>query len=264
MKRVAFGAWTGAAALALGSAGCGNQMMRQPSFSPLESPRAAPPADSVPIAASRRPEEGLGVASASWGQREANSALPNAASTANAEPTLPPPNLSDNARNEPTPPQVDKLKSPAPFSTQLIHSGRTLFLNRCVQCHNPSGHGVGMVGTYLVPAPPDLADPIVQKHTDGAIFWHITMGQGKMPAFRRWTTPGERWALTSYVRSLKGAPSTREPASARTATAPYPVYGGEGFEFGASPTAHKVLPDETPAMDPAVRANLRGTRFGQE
>jgi len=50
------------------------------------------------------------------------------------------------------------------------------------------------------------------------------MGQGKMPAFKTWTTPAERWALTAYVRSLKGA----SPGSRSVDDAPYPVYGTRG------------------------------------
>ena len=87
----------------------------------------------------------------------------------------------------------------------MVRSGQILFYNRCVQCHNPGGYGYGTVGQYLVPHPPDLAAPLVQHITDGAMFWHITMGQGKMPGFRHWLTPDERWALTAYVRSLKGS-----------------------------------------------------------
>jgi len=218
------------------AAGCGNQMMRQPSFRPLESPRAAPPPEAVPVNAALTPEEAKPVTAKANGNSELASVLKDrgiADATGPAfEPPLPPPNLSDNARNEPTPPQVNALRTPLPDDPRVVRAGHTLFVNRCVQCHNAGGYGVGPVGRYLVPAPPDLASELVQKCSDGAIFWHITMGQGKMPAFRTWTTPAERWALTAYVRSLrKAAPGARSDDTAGT---PYPVYGKQGFEEGRS------------------------------
>jgi len=216
-----------ACAAALLVAGCGNQMMRQPSFRPLESPRGQPPAGAVPVNASLTPEEARPVAARANGDNEliaSPSYAPPARPDTAVDPPLPPANLSDNARNEPTPAAVNRLKSPLPDDPRVVRAGMTLFLNRCVQCHNPDGYGEGPVGKYLVPPPPDLASALVQKRSDGAIFWHITMGQGKMPAFKTWTTPAERWALTAYVRSLKGA----SPGSRSVDDAPYPVYGTRG------------------------------------
>ena len=220
--------------LATAAAGCGNQMMRQPSFRPLESPRAAPPPEAVPVNASLTPDEAKPVVSRANGDRELAAVLKDHKivdiSGPAFDPPLPPPNLSDDARNQPTPRQVNTLKNPLPGDPRVAHAGHTLFLNRCVQCHNPGGYGVGPVGRYLAPAPPDLAAALVQKRSDGAIYWHITMGQGKMPAFRTWTAPAERWALTAYVRSLRGAaPGTRSDDTTGT---PYPVYGKQGFEGG--------------------------------
>jgi len=219
-------------AIAALAAGCGNQMMRQPSFRPLESPRAAPPPEAIPVNAALTPEEAKPIVAKASGDAELAEVLKDNGSIdtsgSDFDPTLPPPNLSDNARNEPTPPQVNALKNPLPDDPRVAHSGHTLFLNRCVQCHNSGGYGVGPVGRYLVPAPPDLAADIVQKRSDGAIYWHITMGQGKMPPFRTWTTPAERWALTAFVRSLRGAqPGDRSDSANGT---PYPVYGKQEIQ----------------------------------
>ena len=253
--------------------GCGNQMYRQPSYTPLDTPRAAPPQEAVPASDALLPTDGRPVASAAYGAQVKLPGETEAKYTGGVrltqfpskEPTLPPPNLSDNARYEPAPASVDALTNPLPSDPRVVRSGQILFYNRCVQCHNPGGYGHGTVGQYLVPHPPDLAAPLVQHMTDGAMFWHITMGQGKMPGFRHWTTPNERWALTAYVRSLKGRKDTggRDNAGAWTVTrdAPYPTYGVSGFQDGRSVYPFKVL--NPPTSDTDSRETVHNQGFGQ-
>jgi mono/diheme cytochrome c family protein len=252
--------------------GCGNQMYRQPNYTPLDAPRAAPPQDSVPVNFALTPTDGRPVASTAFGARvqlpgetEAKPTAAHFTSFPAKEPTLPPPNLSDNARYEPAPIAVDTLQSPLPDDPRVVRAGQILFYNRCVQCHNPGGYGYGTVGQYLVPHPPDLAAPLVQHISDGAMFWHITMGQGKMPGFRHWATPSERWALTAYVRSLKDSKDTsdRDNAGAWTVTrnAPYPPYGVTGFQDGRSAYPFKVL--TAPTGDPDSRETVHNQGFGQ-
>jgi len=260
--------------LALLLTGCGNQMYRQPSYTPLDAPRAAPPQESVPANDALLPTDGRPVASAAYGAqvKMAGETEPKYAGGVrlnqfpSKEPTLPPPNLSDDARYEPAPASVDALQSPLPSDPRVVRAGQVLFYNRCVQCHNPGGYGYGTVGQYLVPHPPDLAAPLVQHITDGAMFWHITMGQGKMPGFRHWLTPGERWALTAYVRSLKGSKDVgdRDNAGAWTVTrdAPYPAYGVTGFQDGRSVYPFKVL--NPPTGDPDSRETVHSQGFGQD
>ena len=124
--------------LALILTGCGNQMYRQPNYTPLDAPRAAPPADSVPASITLIPTDGKPVASNAYGARvsltpgePAEAVAPNFTSFPSKEPVLPPPNLSDNARYEPAPASVDKLKNPLPQGARLVRSGQILFYNRC-------------------------------------------------------------------------------------------------------------------------------------
>lgn len=239
----------------LSVAGCGNQMLRQPSFTPLDTPRAAPPAGAVMLRADLAPEDAKPVHTEWLGDLQASPAVddrpaPNAA--------LPPPNLSDTARFDPTPAAVNALKNPLPTDPRVVRAGHVMFLNRCVQCHNSSGIGYGTVGQYLLPHPPDLASDLVQRRSDGAMYWHITNGQGKMPPFRTWTTPTQRWELVAFVRSLgahripnanvtastdpSDAPRIGPIGGSDTQTAPYPVYGLPGFEEGKTGEPFKVLP----------------------
>ncbi len=271
MKRVAFFALSGLPAALLLS-GCGNQMYRQPNYTPIDAPRAAPPQDSVMANVALTPTDGKAVASNAYGARvqlpgedAPKLVAPYFTTFPSKEPVLPPPNLSDNARYEPAPASVNALKNPLPQGSRLVRSGQILFYNRCVQCHNPGGYGYGTVGQYLVPHPPDLASSLVQNISDGAMFWHITMGQGKMPGFRHWTTPSERWALTAYVRSLKGSTDTADAANPAawtvTRNAPYPAYGVEGYQDGRSVYPFKVL--RPPTSDPSSREDVHNQGFGQ-
>jgi mono/diheme cytochrome c family protein len=237
---------TGIVLLSILLTGCGNQMFRQPSFEPLDTPRAASPVNSIPVQLSKAPSDAIAVSSPAYGDLAASTVAMNASTFSSREPDLPPANQSDNARNEAAPAAVNSLESPYPLTNaQFLSAGKTLFMNRCVQCHNVGGYGYGVVASYLIPHPPDLASPLVQKRSDGALFWTITMGQGKMPGFRDWTTPEERWALTAYVRSLKGAPINGtlllDAHVSDTTSAPYPVYGEPGFERGRNTAPFKDL-----------------------
>ena len=248
-------------------------MYRQPNYTPLDTPRAAPPADAVPVSMDSAPTDARPVASTAYGDNETAQALQSSARLMvlypSKEPDLPPPNLSDDARYQPAPAAVDAFRNPLPNDPRVVHAGNILFLNRCVQCHNAEGYGYGTVGQYLVPHPPDLAAPLVQHISNGAMFWHITQGQGKMPGFRHWTTPSERWSLVSYVRSLKNAPAPADPARyqestalANTPNAPYPVYGLYGYEKGKSAYPFKVLHPST-SSDTTV-GTVTNQGFGQE
>jgi hypothetical protein len=225
--------------------GCGNQMFRQPSYQPLDTPRAMAPAQSIPVELSKAPDDAGAIVSPAYGDQQLAAETAAPSSYPASENDLPPADVNDNAENVAPPRAVNSLRPPFMLSNaQVINGGSTLFLNRCVQCHNAGGYGYGVVGSYLVPHPPDLASQLVQKKPDGAIFWIVTMGQGKMPGFKTWTTPDERWALTAYVRSLKDARKGSSESAGHvsdTTAAPYPVYGEPGFESGKNTAAFKEL-----------------------
>ncbi len=262
----------GLSLLALGVTGCGNQMYRQPNYTPLDTPRAQPPQDAVQVNAADAPVDGRPVISPAYGDLSAAQATQGLAHYISAfpskEPDLPPPNLSDRARYQPVPASVNGLQSPLPNDPRVVHAGNVLFLNRCVQCHNAGGYGYGTVGQYLVPHPPDLASSLVQKRSPGGMFWDITQGQGKMPGFRHWLTPAERWTLVAYIRSLKNTPPPSDPNAYQTSTAltttvaaPYPVYGLTGYQRGQSGYPFKVL--NPPSASDTTNGTVQNSGFGQ-
>lgn len=226
--------------------GCGNQMFRQASYQPLDTPRALPPVGSVPVSVDQAPDDANAVISPADGSLQMAGSAACPSNFPAVEPPLPPPNLADNAFETSAPGGVSALKPPFNLDdSHIIYGGKVMFLNRCVQCHNAGGYGYGIVGGYLLPHPPDLASPVIQKKSGGAVFWAITEGEGKMPGFKNWATPSQRWALVAYTLSLgRNSTKGKDLLSAHvsdTTSAPYPVYGELGFEKGVNVPPFKVL-----------------------
>jgi mono/diheme cytochrome c family protein len=88
---------------------------------------------------------------------------------------------------------------------QAAAGGKKLFLRNCAECHNPDGSGI------LKKHSADFQLPIVQRQSDGALFWKITNGNPDhgMPSFSK-LPELERWQLVLFLRTLK--PSDSHPA----------------------------------------------------
>ncbi len=98
---------------------------------------------------------------------------------------------------EPTPTQAagDKTgdKTPAaPDTTQMVASGRTLYVANCVSCHGQDAEG--KIGPNLHA----LGDP------DAKVYRHIANGFGqKMPAYKNTMTKDQIDTLVAYIQTLK-------------------------------------------------------------
>ena len=55
--------------------------------------------------------------------------------------------------------------------------GKRIFKTRCMICHGATGIGNGAGGKALSPKPQNLTLPMVQKQTDGEIFWKVSTGE---------------------------------------------------------------------------------------
>jgi mono/diheme cytochrome c family protein len=109
-------------------------------------------------------------------------------------------------------PEEAKLRTnPIQPSASALATGRSIYMNKCTQCHGQTGKGDGPDAASYYPSPTSLVD---SKHmssvTDGEIFYQISEGRKPMPAFRRKLSEEQRWELVLYVRSLApAAPSSR-------------------------------------------------------
>ncbi len=90
--------------------------------------------------------------------------------------------------------------NPLAKRTDAAAGGAKLFKRNCVECHGNTG--AGLANKHAA----DLQLPVVQKQSDGTLFWKITNGNVDrgMPSFSR-LPELQRWQLVLYLRSLKSA-----------------------------------------------------------
>ena len=101
-----------------------------------------------------------------------------------------------------------QTKNPLSSSGDVIAKGRTLYLDRCTDCHGKKGRGDGSGGADLERKPTDLTAAQVQAQSDGSLFWKISQGRRPMPAYGRKLSDEQRWQVVHYLRSLAGKNKT--------------------------------------------------------
>jgi mono/diheme cytochrome c family protein len=96
------------------------------------------------------------------------------------------------------------VDSPAasPAETEKGPPGARLFAVNCAHCHGPQGMGDGPVAGYLPEMPTNLQAQVVQQKPDEVLYVMVTHGIDAMPAFEKFLTQEERWAVVSFLRSL--------------------------------------------------------------
>lgn len=76
--------------------------------------------------------------------------------------------------------------------------------DHCAVCHGNDGHGKTDIGQNMYPKVPDLADPMVQRLSDGELFYIIQNGVRwtGMPSWKREHSTDETWRLVSFIRAI--------------------------------------------------------------
>lgn len=118
------------------------------------------------------------------------------------------------------PPEFKALKNPVEATPRVIAAAKELYDDKCANCHGDKGKGDGPEAEMYDTPPKDLSEPgMLDKMTDGEIFWKITQGRRPMPSFRKQYTDEQRWQLVHFVRMLapKPAPAQEKPAKATPA-----------------------------------------------
>lgn len=104
------------------------------------------------------------------------------------------------------------------MSVEELALGQDVFLENCAECHGESGNGTGPQTASLSISLPDFTNLAYQARSATASFFQaVTDGVGdEMHAFAGQLTEQERWAVSSYIRSLGFAnrmqPVLSEPA----------------------------------------------------
>jgi mono/diheme cytochrome c family protein len=101
------------------------------------------------------------------------------------------------------PASAEKLKNPLQGIEKATMAGKTLYKQYCEICHGKKGRGDGVAGMALKPRPANLAKDIIQKQSDGAIYWKMTEGKAPMASYKEALTEEQRWQLVNFIRSLK-------------------------------------------------------------
>ncbi len=100
------------------------------------------------------------------------------------------------------PASADQLKNPVSKDAASLADAKKIYDNLCWTCHGIQGKGDGPASINLKPKPADHTSPLVQKQSDGAIFWKIAIGNGNMLSYSRLLSSKQRWLLVNYIRTL--------------------------------------------------------------
>ncbi len=86
-----------------------------------------------------------------------------------------------------------------------LAAGKAIYARRCASCHGDTGNGDGFAAAGMIPAPPAFADGALMADVTPALMYRIvSVGiQGTaMPGYAD-LTPDQRWAVVTYVNTLR-------------------------------------------------------------
>ena len=101
------------------------------------------------------------------------------------------------------PEEAKRRKNPVQPTPAALAAVRSIYLDKCVQCHGEKGKGDGSDAALYYPKPATFTDvPHMSATTDGELFYQISEGRKPMPAFKKRLTEEQRWQLVLLVRSF--------------------------------------------------------------
>jgi mono/diheme cytochrome c family protein len=101
------------------------------------------------------------------------------------------------------PEAAKKVKNPLTASDFNLSATRSLYLDKCAECHGDSGKGDGPKASHFGTRPSDLTD--TRRYatiTDGELYYKITHGHHPMPGFQKRLTDSQRWQLVLLIRNF--------------------------------------------------------------
>lgn len=106
---------------------------------------------------------------------------------------------------------------PIAVTRETLTRGQERFEIYCAVCHGQTGDGNGMIVQRGFPQPPSLHEQRLRDAPVGHFFDVITNGYGVMYSYAARVSPGDRWAISAYIRALQlsehAAPADAEPGA---------------------------------------------------
>ncbi len=117
------------------------------------------------------------------------------------------------------PPDEAKRENPVKPTESSVAEGRKLYGYQCAMCHGEKGDGKSELAESMKLAMKDYSDPAALKElTDGALFYIIEKGKGKMPSQEGRMNATQKWNLINYIRSCaKKSGDAAKPAPPKPA-----------------------------------------------
>jgi mono/diheme cytochrome c family protein len=100
------------------------------------------------------------------------------------------------------PAAADQLKNPLFGDANSVKEGKKLYIANCSPCHGNGGKGDGIAAASVNPKPADHTSAVIQKETDGSLYWKLTEGRSPMPSYKQILTDAQRWQLINFIRTL--------------------------------------------------------------
>lgn len=110
------------------------------------------------------------------------------------------------------PADAASVQNAVPSTPDSIRRGKSIYQDRCADCHGRKGRGDGSGGVDLECKPTDLTAATLSSQSDGALFWKLTQGRKPMPAYARKLSEEERWHVINFIRTLAPKPKQKPTA----------------------------------------------------
>jgi mono/diheme cytochrome c family protein len=93
------------------------------------------------------------------------------------------------------------MKNPFPAEASSLERGKHSYQIDCIRCHGKEGKGDGLKAGKVHKDVSDLGSDVIQKQTDGELFWKISEARRPMPLTD--ITNDQRWDIVNYIRTFK-------------------------------------------------------------
>lgn len=145
-----------------------------------------------------------------------------------------------------------------------VAEGKSLFVAHCASCHGVAGNADGVESVKFNPRPAKLSDAVLLVNATPALHYRILSVGVQGTAMVAWSgqlTPDQRWALVTYVASLRASDADRARGQVVLATKSMPEW--RTFDWQAERSdlqlsqelaSGAVAPNDVPAVIAALRA----------